>query len=212
VRSARAAFFCCWSKACSPHPARSADWPHGPCATASRKAGARAWAPWRTAAGAVYRWVLKGGPLEARPQPTGTGAPEPAPAVAGPSSDMRLSAVATAAARGGRAVFRGPRAQSRGRDASSPLCLGGEKEPHIAARRLKNPTLPGLQSARGGACGAAPGLRPTRRVAGHGLALIALNDFVGSAASRQRLHPGQIPCAAQAHRSGRKSGYPVVVP
>ena len=32
VHSAREAF-CCWSTACSPHPARSADWPHGPCLT-----------------------------------------------------------------------------------------------------------------------------------------------------------------------------------
>ena len=23
--------FCCWSTAHSPHPGRSADWPHGPC-------------------------------------------------------------------------------------------------------------------------------------------------------------------------------------
>ena len=30
VHSARAAF-CYWSKACSPHPARSADWPCSPC-------------------------------------------------------------------------------------------------------------------------------------------------------------------------------------
>ena len=30
VHSAHAAF-CNWSTACSPHPARSADWPHGPC-------------------------------------------------------------------------------------------------------------------------------------------------------------------------------------
>jgi hypothetical protein len=25
------AVFCCWSTSCSPHPARSADWPHGTC-------------------------------------------------------------------------------------------------------------------------------------------------------------------------------------
>ena len=30
VHSAHAAI-CCWSTAFSPHPARSADWPHGPC-------------------------------------------------------------------------------------------------------------------------------------------------------------------------------------